>query len=148
VVARSAESFVVEHGPSAGEIRGTVLLALGSCLLFALTIFTADRAVPVFGSLQTLWVSRLISLFSILLLFGLRRRRPRVPVRWWPLLAVQGLLDTSGYVALYAAGHSEQSSAFGAVTTLLAWMVLREKIGPSQWLGIVLIFAGVAVLSA
>jgi len=40
------------------------------------------------------------------------------------------------------------ASTFGAVTTLLAWVMLRESIGWIQWLGITMVFVGVAVLAA
>ena len=40
------------------------------------------------------------------------------------------------------------ASAFGAVTVLLAWVVLKERIGPLQWLALLLVFGGVGVLAA
>jgi drug/metabolite transporter (DMT)-like permease len=119
-----------------------------------LALISVQYAVPVFGNVQTLWSSRLVSLALLLLLFAVRRRAPVAPARWWPLLVLQGLLDAGGYVLLYegSAGVEAElaavaSSAFGAVTTVMAWALLRERIGLAQWSGIVLIFAGVAVLS-
>jgi drug/metabolite transporter (DMT)-like permease len=40
------------------------------------------------------------------------------------------------------------ASSFGAVTVVLARLILREAMTWLQWAGIVLVVAGVAVLSA
>ncbi len=39
------------------------------------------------------------------------------------------------------------ASLYGAVTVLLSWIFLREKLGRSQWLGIALIFVGIIFVS-
>jgi len=77
-----------------------------------------------------------------------------MPVRWWPFLALQGLLDSAAYVALFtAAGQPGAemavvvSSGFSAVTVLLARFILREAMSWAQWAGIVAIIGGVALLS-
>ena len=108
-----------------------------------------------YGDFTTLWASRLIGLTSLLLVMALQRQRPHLPLRWWPLLLAQGLLDAGAYAALVAPGDSDDAafaavtaSAFGAVTVLLAWVILRERIGALQWLGIAMIFVGVGYLSA
>lgn len=155
VVARSAESFEEIGKRSRGELRTTIAVSLLSAIGFALGVFTAQAAVPVYGNLQTIWVSRLVSLACLVLLFLGQRKRPAIPGAWWPLVALQGLIDTSGYLFLYQGSHGEgaeiaavTASAFGAVTTLLAWLFLRERVTPVQWIGIACIFLGVAVLSA
>ena len=38
------------------------------------------------------------------------------------------------------------SSLFSAVTVLLAWLVLRERLAPTQWFGILLILGGVTLV--
>jgi drug/metabolite transporter (DMT)-like permease len=153
IVARQAESFA-DVDASRSQLQTTVLIALASSAAFAIGVFAAQLAVPVYGELQTTWLTRLISLAALLLLF-VGRGRPRIPARWWPAVTGQGCFDTGGYLALYAgsAGANAEiaavtASAFGAVTTLLAWLVLRERIGWLQWLGIAMVFAGVAVLSS
>ncbi|MGC2269415.1 MAG: DMT family transporter, partial [Candidatus Acidiferrales bacterium] len=79
-------------------------------------------------------------------------RLPRGGV-WWLLLAV-GVLDTAAFVANNAGLSTGQvsvvsvlASLYGAVTVLLSWIFLRERLELSQWLGIVLIFAGVVMVS-
>ena len=155
VVARTAESFEEVGKRSRGELRTTVIISLLSAVGFALGVFTAQAAVPVYGNLQTIWVSRVVSLACLVLVFLGQRTRPVIPTAWWPLVALQGMIDTSGYLFLYQGSLGEDAeiaavtaSAFGAVTTLLARIFLKEPMPLLQWVGIFCIFAGVAVLSA
>jgi uncharacterized membrane protein len=39
------------------------------------------------------------------------------------------------------------ASLYGAVTVLLAWIFLRERLEISQWFGIAMIFAGIVLVS-
>ena len=153
IVARTGRGAALDGG--ARRLGPTVALALGSAVGFAVTLFFAREAVAVYGQIETVWLTRLVSLGCVLLILLLRRRPPRVPARWWPLLTAQGLLDTFAYIALFAgmAGAGTAlvavaSSAFGVVTVILARIVLREPIGGAQWGGIALAGGGVAVLSA
>ncbi len=155
IVARCADNFEVDGRIARGNLRTTLVIALVSSLAFAVAVFVAQRAVPVYGPLQTLWATRLVSLVAVCALFAGRRRPPAVPARWWPIVAMQGMLDSGGYLALYAGSVGASSeiaavtaSAFGAVTTLLARLLLREPMSLLQWLGIAVIFTGVAILSA
>jgi drug/metabolite transporter (DMT)-like permease len=154
LVARSVEDHARHGLYDRRELGVTVVIALGSAVAFAIGVYLAQLAVPRFGELQTTWLSRLVSLAALLLLLAGRRTAPRIPPRWWPAVAGQGVLDTSGYLFLYAgsAGVGAEiaavtASTFGAVTTLLARFLLGERIAAPQWLGILLIFAGVAALS-
>jgi len=155
LVARSADRFATAGTGSRRQLRGTVSIALASSAAFAVGVFAAQTAVPSYGELQTTWLSRLVSLAALAILLTLRGQRPSIAPRWWPAVGCQGALDSGGYVLLYAGSHGAggaiaavAASAFGAVTTLLAWIFLREAIRPVQWLGIALIFVGVGVLSA
>jgi len=137
-----------------GEVRRTLLIALASSLGFGIAITAAQAAVPVYGDLQTVWVGRLISLLAIVALFALRRRRPGIAAAWWPLVMVQGLLDSGAYLALFAGSAGEDAaiaavaaSAFGIVTVLLARVFLREAMSLAQWFGTAVVFIGVAILS-
>lgn len=64
------------------------------------------------------------------------------------------LLDTAANIAynLGIAGSLTSivavlSSLFGAVTVLLAWIFLRERLSPWQWLGVITIFLGIVLVS-
>ncbi len=157
IVARyaNAEATVETDNGASNDVRMTILIALGSSVAYAVLIVAGQAASDVHGQTHTLWMGRLVSLAFLLLLFGLRQRRPVIPMRWWPFLCIQGLLDAGGYIALLTGsfGPGKEvvtvvAATFGAVTVLLARVVLKEPISLPQWLGIILIVGGVAVLSS
>jgi drug/metabolite transporter (DMT)-like permease len=145
-------------------LRFTIGLALGAALSFAATIVVAQQASHLYGELQTVALSRWVSLAACALLLLVRREAPeapggapgapRIPLRWWPWIGLQGLLDGGAYIALLAGSQGPGAeitvvvgSGFGAVTVLLARFVLREAMTWAQWAGIAAIVGGVAVLS-
>lgn len=157
LVAWSADKNAVESktATSSAAFVGTVSIAICSCIAYAVLIVAGQTAAQIYGQVHTLWMGRLVSLVFLLLLFAARRRTPSIPFRWWPFVAAQGLLDAGGYIALFAGslGSGKDTVAvvaatFGVVTVLLARVVLKEVIGVLQWFGILLVFAGVMVLSA
>jgi len=129
-----------------------LLAALGFGVLFW---FLGFYVVPAVGPTISVWVIRLTS-FTVLALAAIPAGQSlKLPIGsvWWQLAAV-GFLDTAAFVANNAGLHTGQvsvvsvlASLYGAVTVLLAWIFLREKLERSQWLGIVLIFAGIVLVS-
>jgi len=155
VIARQVDRSEPVDSAQKSARRTTILISCAACLAYAVLVSSGQAAVPHFGDIQTIWMSRLISLVAIAFLFAARRERPTVPRAWWPFLLAQGTLDAGGYLALFLGSHGAgaeiaavTASTFGAVTTVLARVILKESIVPVQWFGIVMIFAGVAVLSA
>jgi len=70
------------------------------------------------------------------------------------MLSAVGFMDTAAFVSNNAGLHigpisvvSVLASLYGAVTVLLSWIFLRERLERSQWLGIVLIFMGIVCVS-
>ena len=154
IVAISAEHFVKEGVRTRRDLRITIGIAAASSLAYAVGIVAAQVAIPLYGNLQTTWLTRLVSLGALSLLFLGRRRAPRIPARWWPAVGAQGALDSGGFLALYQVGYGNgaeiaavAASTYAVVTILLAWIFLHEAIRPLQWSGIALTFGGVAVLS-
>ncbi len=155
IVAASDQSFEGQKNYSRPYLRHTIWIALASSFAFAVTIAAAQHATPIYGELQTVWMARWISLLASTILLACIRKTPRLPMSWWPLLILQGLLDGGAYVALLAGSHGEYAvitavvaSSFSAVTVVLARIILREPMTWKQWGGIVSIIGGVAVLSA
>ena len=154
IVARSAEIGDAGDTHSRRKFRKTVLIAVLSSFAYAVLVVAGQVAAPIYGEVQTLWMGRLASLVTLGLIFAGQRRAPALPVRWWPFLTAQGLLDAGGYIALFAGSQGANAEAaavtastFGVVTVLLAWIILRERIRGLQWLGIILLFAGIAILT-
>ena len=151
IVARSAESGDTDNHQA---YHFTVLIAVLSGFAYAVLVVAGQAAAPIYGEIQTLWMGRFASLATLVLIFAGRRRAPGLPVRWWPFLVAQGLLDAGGYIALFAGSQGDNAevaavtaSTFGVITVLLAWIILRERINGLQWLGIVLVFGGIVILS-
>ncbi|MHB1343334.1 MAG: DMT family transporter [Thermoleophilia bacterium] len=139
---------------SATHVRRSAGIALLASLIFALVLEASQEAQLAFGDIPTVWLARLVgvAIMAVILLLG--RQKPSVPLRAWPLLTVQGLLDGGAYLTVLAGSRGEGaeitivvSSTFAAVTVALARLVLREPIARGQWAGIALIMGGVAVLS-
>lgn len=155
IIAACANNFEEAGKYERSHLRTTVLIASASALSYAVLIAAGQAAVPIYGELQTLWLGRLFSLAALVGFFLIRREGPQMTLRWAPFVAAQGLLDAGGYLFLFAGSTGENAeiaavtaSTFGAITTLLAWAVLRERIRLLQWSGIVLVFTCVALLSA
>ena len=155
VVARAAGSFEDDGEFSRPALRKTILIALAASLGFSFAVGAAQHAAPIYGELQTVVLGRWISLVAIALVLLWLRRPPRMPARWWPWILLQGLLDGGAYVALLAAGSGADAaiavvvaSGFGAITVILARLILKEAMTLFQWAGVALIMCGVAVLSA
>lgn len=156
LVAWSARETLRESNASrpSNAIAVTVGIAACSCVAYAVLIVAGQTAAQEYGHVHTLWMGRIVSLVFLLLLFGLRRRAPSIPVRWWPFVIVQGILDVGGYIALFtgSVGTGKETvtvvaATFGVVTILLARFILKETINRRQWFGIFLVFSGVMVLS-
>jgi drug/metabolite transporter (DMT)-like permease len=140
------------HARLAKGVVWAIVAAIGFGFLFW---FLGFHVVPVLGSVISVWMIRLTS-FTVLVLAAAPSRQtitlPRGSV-WWLLLGI-GLLDTAAFVFNNAGLHTGQvsvvsvlASLYGAVTVVLSWVFLRERLECSQWLGIVLIFAGIVLVS-
>lgn len=129
-----------------------VLAAVGFGFMFW---FLGFHVIPLVGDAVSVWAMRLTALVSLAIFALPTRQSLRLPHGriWWQLAAV-GVMDTAAYVANNAGLHigpvsvvSVLASLYGAVTVLLAWIFLRERLERTQWLGIALIFAGIVCVS-
>lgn len=151
IVARFSPDEPDGEGPAGG---GATPIALAAGAVFGASLVFGQYAAARHGEVAALFLARTIG-FLALAATAAKGGCALPRLRWAPLLAVQGLLDAGGFLALLFAGLGEGgavatvvSSTFGLVTIALARLILREAILPLQWLGIALTFAGVAALSA
>ena len=153
VSARGGEDAAKEYTPAV--IRRTIVLSLAAASIYAASLTAADRAIEIYGSLQTVLVIRLMGTVVLMAVLLGRREKLRFPMRVWPVLVAFGILDTLGHLFLFFGLETTRgeyaivaSVAYTAVTVLLARIFLHEPVSKPQWGGVALIIAGVAILGA
>ena len=135
--------------------KTVISLAALASVLYALMLITGQSAARTSGVLATLCLGRLVALAVLVPFAASRPDQLRLPYRWWPVLVLQGLLDSAGVLFLLNGSFGPNreitvviAATFGAVTVLLAWLVLKERLSPFQWLAAGMVFAGAACLAA
>jgi drug/metabolite transporter (DMT)-like permease len=132
-----------------------VLEALGVALCFGISFWALDFVTPALGILWPVLVLRIVEAVAVVL-FMLRQRMPpaRLTRGMAALVLAGAVLDTLAFVAFnlgigsaYTSIVTALASLFSAVTVLLAWAILRERLAPSQWAGVAIILAGVLLVS-
>ena len=154
LVSRSGETYEQSGYIPPGKLKTIVALALCASLGSAVAQTSGQAAVPIFGDVAAVWLARIFGLVTIGAIYLMQRPRGKLPARWLPLLGLMGGLDIAAFAATLAAGNLPDpvfatvvSSAFSAVTVILARTILKEPISPIQLLGMILIFGGVAGLA-
>lgn len=142
-----------ESGDTAGSKRAAVGWALLACVSFAATFGLLQWAAELGADLPVSLLSRLAACAAMLAWVILQRIDLKPAFSLLPQLALMGALDVTALTAVtIAAGFarpefaSVASSIFGIVTILLAWRFLGEGLKPLQWVGAVVVFAGIVVL--
>ena len=124
-----------------------------SALGFAATFALGQEATRHGSELPVSLIGRLVALIAIIALAVLRRARLAPPRGQVWLLCLMGLMDAIALGVVTASGRLPQAeyasvtaSLFGVLTVLLAAWFLRETVRPVQWLGIAVVFSGIAAL--
>jgi drug/metabolite transporter (DMT)-like permease len=141
-----------------------LLEAIGAMLTFGVGYWLLDFIVPTLGGVTTAFIAKvgdLVVLGSIALFLAWRAPRkpycrPEARLAWpfWLWVLPTALLDTAANIA-YNIGIATAltavvvtlSSLFSAVTVLLAWVVLRERLALWQWVGVLTILMGVLLVN-
>lgn len=135
-----------------GGIGLAILASVGYGIAFWLFGF---RVTPVLGGILPVWLVRLITPCVLAIFAPITRQSIRIPHGrvWWYIAGV-GILDTTAFVAATVGYTTAQvsivsvlASLFSAVTVLLAWIFLRERLQWNQWLGVGIIFIGVTLVN-
>ena len=113
------------------------------------------RVTPVLGGVVPVWLVRLVTSCVLFLSAPIAHQSISIPRGrvWWYLAGV-GILDTAAFVAATVGYTTAQvsivsvlASLFSAVTVLLAWLFLHDRLQWNQWLGVGIIFIGVALVN-
>ncbi|GAB1361698.1 hypothetical protein MASR1M32_09340 [Rhodobacter sp.] len=140
-------------GTLRGSLTAALLWAIAGAAGFAATFAVSQEAARLGATFPSMLITRMTAGFCTLAL-GLAFRSIRPAPATLPFLVGMGCLDALalGLVTASAAlPHPEyaavSSALFGVLTILLAWRILGERVAPLQWLGIIAVFGGIAVLS-
>ena len=152
-------AVVALSGKAEGEVQGSLARAVAWAVLgavgFAATFALGHVASASGAEGAVVLITRGVTLLGVggMLLItrtGMASVRGQVPV-----LALMGVLDALALGLVIVAGGLPSaeyaaitSSLFGVITILLAWRFLGETVARAQWLGILVVFAGIGVLAA
>jgi drug/metabolite transporter (DMT)-like permease len=145
--AGGAESAHLSNG-----VGWAIAAALGFGVMFW---FLGYHVLPAVAAPVSVWVMRGTSIVALGLVALPVRQSLKLPsgIVWWGLFAA-GILDTCAFLANSAGLQLGQvsvvsvlASLYGAVTVLLAWIFLRERLEISQWCGIAMLCAGIVLVS-
>ena len=133
-----------------------VLSALTASVFFGAAYVCLNAGVGYFGSVMTIWFVRVGAVFFGLPFLLITTRKFLLPKEGaWKWILVMAVLDSSGFIALTLgyiySGNSPAlvttlSSLLGAVTTVLAAVVYRDRLTKIQIVGIIILFLGVVIV--
>ncbi|MBK8757292.1 MAG: DMT family transporter [Actinomycetales bacterium] len=147
---------VAASGPElGGGAKGrAVALAAVAAVAFGLTLFAIDRGSRV-SVLHTLWGMRATSVSAYAVLALVTRSLGGVTRKVVPALALVGVADlvANGLFAVASSTGlvsiaSVLGSLYPVVTTVLAWLVLHERLARIQYLGVVVTLVGTVVIAS
>jgi drug/metabolite transporter (DMT)-like permease len=141
-----------DHSTRMGE---AMLWSVAGTVGFATTFWLAQEGARQGDEMASIAVTRLVALAAVFAIVLAARAPWRAPKGTGRSLAVMGVLDAIAISLVTISGRlpnpeyaAISSSLFGVLTILLAWKILKEVVLPTQWLGIVTVFAGIAALSS
>ena len=138
-----------ESGSRRAAIGWSILAAAGFAISFAMLHSAAQSTADIHVAL----IARFAGFAGMLVWVITRGINVRPAFAIWPTLLFMGVLDVGGMIAVTMAGNYTRpefaavaSSCFSLVTILLAWRLLGEKLTRAQWMGAVMVFAGIVTL--
>jgi drug/metabolite transporter (DMT)-like permease len=137
-----------------GDFGRLLACCAASGVGFAAAVVLSQEAAPIIGEVETVWISRATAALTVLpFVLGEKGLAIRGPQQW-TAIAVIGVLDAAGIVAIAAAGLLPgkefavvAGATYGAIGVALAAIVLKEQVAKLQWAGVGAIVAGVAALA-
>ncbi|MFN3371937.1 MAG: EamA family transporter [Chloroflexus sp.] len=147
---------VVSRGPGTAHtnLRG-VPEAIGVAISFGLFFWLIGDVTATFGIAWPVLIGRVVTVLAAAMILAFSRPAlPRLTAARGGLIIAASVLDTiaflsfnTGIATAYVSVVTALASIFSAVTVVLAWLVLRERLARSQWLGVAGILVGVLLVS-
>jgi drug/metabolite transporter (DMT)-like permease len=140
--------------PAAGKRPGSraALNALSAALAIGFSLYAIGRVSVELPVVWALLPSRLLGFAAVTIPLALASRL-RITTEALPLVIVAGVGEIAGF-ALFALGarhglavSAVLASLFGAIAAIAAYPLFRERLAPVQMAGVVVIVAGVGILS-
>lgn len=144
------------NSSSASRLAPGVLLAIGCAVGFGVTYWALGfYAIPAWGAVNTVLIQRISTVVWLAAAVAPLRRSLAPPSgNGWLLIVAVGFLDAFGFLLSNRGFESEQvgvitvlGSLFGAVTLMLAFAFLGERLARRQWVGVALIFTGILLIN-
>lgn len=146
-----------EDGPKPHALSGGVGWGLLSSLGYGVSFWIQGAfVVERLGPFAPVWLNAVVSAAAVSAVAVVTRRSlapPPAGMRW-PVTAT-GALGSVAFLAYLAGLETGRvavvtvlSSLAGAVTVLLAFVLLRERLAPRQWAGVAAALGGVVLLNA
>jgi len=140
------------HLERLSDLRLPLLAGLGFGSYFILIHYATDGITSTFYPMIASRTAGTIMLFGFVLAL---RQGFGVPREAWGVVFANGMLDVGGnffYLLALRTGRLDisaiLSSLYPGATVILAWVFLKEKISRSQWMGILLALAAIALFSS
>ena len=155
---------VARTGPADGGLSevmpGKIPLLIFSCIVaevfFASSVILGQKIAHNVGEFEATFLSRFPAAL-VLIPFVMREKSDVVKIsgQAWLGIIAMGAFDVAAVTGINYMGRlpnkefgSMGISAYGAIATLLAMILLKEKTTVLQWIGIAMISGGVAVLGS
>jgi len=164
-VTRGHQSSEADKNETSGASEGRSTLrgvpeAIIAAVGYGFVFWGLDFVVPTMGALWPLAFLRIgvlvcLSLALIFLRFSSKESAPSIAV--WramilPSLAVAGA-DTLAWLSFNNGTQRDDvaivttlGSLYSGVAVFFAWLIWKEKLQPSQWIGVVIIFLGIVLV--
>ena len=155
---------VARTGPDDGGVnavqKGKIPLLIFSCVVaevfFASSVILGQKIAEHVGEFEATFMARFPA--ALVLIPFVMREKPdvaKISSRAWAGIFAMGAFDVAAVSGINYMGRlpnkefgSMGISAYGAIATLLAMILLKEKTTVWQWMGIAMISSGVGVLGA
>ncbi|MDE2446013.1 MAG: DMT family transporter [Alphaproteobacteria bacterium] len=137
-----------------GKISQLIFYCVVAEVCFAASVVLGQKIAPRIGEFEVTFLSRFPAAL-VIMPFVLRETplAPRISAKAWIGIVFMAALDVAAVSGINYMGVLPNKelgamgiSAYGAIATLLAMLILKEHTTIWQWFGIAMISAGVAVL--